>query len=206
MTGSSDRQDPEVGRPAALLPALGVAGAHEDPVRPGLEAGRFAELREVLPDGEQRLLRRVLGEVDVAQDPARHGEEPVGDLRGDEGVGPLVAVLGPDHEVDFHASSACRHRSVRCRSQGMGEWSAGDGECSIGSARMTRRGAHVPTRAGHQLRAEQQDPRVGQAAHRFRRFRSARISRAAFRPGAPVTPPPGCAPDPARYSPSTGIR
>ena len=41
---------------------------------------------------------------------------------------------------------------------------------------------------------------------RRRRFRSARISRAAFAPGAPVTSPPGCAPDPHRYRPPTGIR
>ena len=39
-----------------------------------------------------------------------------------------------------------------------------------------------------------------------RLFRSAMTSTAAFRPGAPVTPPPGCAPEPARYRPSTGIR
>ena len=41
----------------------------------------------------------------------------------------------------------------------------------------------------------------------LRRFlRSAITSRAALRPGVAVTPPPGCAPEPARYSPSTGIR
>ena len=93
--GLVHRQQPEVRRPAALFPALGVAGAHEEPVRPGLEAGRVAELREVLPDGEQRLLRRVLGEIEVAQDPARHGKEPIGDLGGDEGVRLLVTVAGP---------------------------------------------------------------------------------------------------------------
>ena len=37
---------------------------------------------------------------------------------------------------------------------------------------------------------------------RYRFSRSLRISRAAFAPGPPVTPPPGCAPEPARYSPS----
>ena len=41
----------------------------------------------------------------------------------------------------------------------------------------------------------------------LRRFRkSERISRAAFLPGCPVTPPPGWAPDPARYSPSSPKR
>ncbi len=49
-------------------------------------------------------------------------------------------------------------------------------------------------------------PRRRLGAYRRRRFASASTSRAAFRPGTPVTPPPGCAPDPARYRPSTGIR
>jgi hypothetical protein len=79
---------------------------HEEPVRPRLEAGGVAELREVLPDGEQRLLRRVLGEVHVTQNPARHGKEPIGDVAGKEGVCPLVTALGPDHDVGIHATSA----------------------------------------------------------------------------------------------------
>src|SRR5206468_11339853 len=36
-------------------------------------------------------------------------------------------------------------------------------------------------------------------ARRRSRRRSERISRAAFWPGAPVMPPPGCAPEPQRY-------
>ena len=87
------RKQAEVGRPATFLPALGVAGAHEEPVRPGLEAGRVAELRKVLPDAQQRLLRRILGEVEVAQDPARHGKVPIGDLGRKEGVRLLVTSL-----------------------------------------------------------------------------------------------------------------
>ncbi len=35
---------------------------------------------------------------------------------------------------------------------------------------------------------------------------SRRISRAALRPAAPLTPPPGCAPAPHKYRPSIGIR
>ena len=37
-------------------------------------------------------------------------------------------------------------------------------------------------------------------------FKSLRTSRAAFAPGPPVTPPPGWAPAPQRYSPATGAR
>ena len=63
-----NRQQPQIRRPTAGPPALGIAGAHEEPIGPGLEAGRVAELGKVLPDAEQRLLRRVLGKIDVAQD------------------------------------------------------------------------------------------------------------------------------------------
>jgi hypothetical protein len=35
-----NRQQPQVRRPTAGLAALGVAGAHQEPIRPGLEAGR----------------------------------------------------------------------------------------------------------------------------------------------------------------------
>ena len=82
---------------------LGVAGAHEEPVRPGVKARRVAELRKVPPDGQQRLLRRVLGEVDVAQDPVRHRVEPVAGGDGEAREGLLVTVLCPDHEIGIHA-------------------------------------------------------------------------------------------------------
>ena len=51
------RQDVEVGRPLPGPASLGVAGAHEEPVRPGVKARRVAEPRKVLPDGEQRVGR-----------------------------------------------------------------------------------------------------------------------------------------------------
>src|SRR5581483_2341448 len=35
---------------------------------------------------------------------------------------------------------------------------------------------------------------------------SRRITLAAFRPGTPITPPPGCVPEPQRYRPATGER
>ena len=40
----------------------------------------------------------------------------------------------------------------------------------------------------------------------FDHFPSFNISRAALYPGAPITPPPGCAPDPHKYRPRTGVR
>src|SRR5262245_64153070 len=70
------RQEAEVRRGAASPATLGVAGTHEEPVRPGGKARRVAEVGEVPPDVEQRLLRRILGEGDVAQNPVRHRVAP----------------------------------------------------------------------------------------------------------------------------------
>jgi len=44
------------------------------------------------------------------------------------------------------------------------------------------------------------------AGQRARRPRSRSTSRAQLRPGKPVTPPPGCAPEPHRYRPLSGER
>ena len=104
------RQQAEVRRPATSPASLGVTGAHEEAVRPGLKACRVAELRKVPPDAQQRLLRRILGKAEVAQDPVRRGKEPIGP-RGSEGREcPLVAVLREFHEIGVHALFRLRHR------------------------------------------------------------------------------------------------
>ena len=107
------RQEAEVRRPAAGPASLGVAGAHEEPVRPGVEARRVAELRKVPPDGQQRLLRRVLGEVGVAQDPVRHRVESVAHGDGEAREGLLVAVLRPSDQLGIHALPPLAARSIR---------------------------------------------------------------------------------------------
>ena len=101
------REEAHVRGPATGSAALGVAGAHEEPIRPGVKARRVAELRKVSPDVEQRLLRGVLGEVGVAQDPVRHRMEPIADGHGEAGEGPFVAALRSNHEFGIHAPSAC---------------------------------------------------------------------------------------------------
>ena len=88
----------------AVPASLGIAGAHEEPVRPGVEARRVAELREVAPDGEQRLLRRVLGEIEVAQNSVRDRVEPIPDGNGKAREGLFVAALRSSHEIGIHAS------------------------------------------------------------------------------------------------------
>ena len=59
--------------------SLGMAGVDEQPVGPGLEPVRIPQRGQVPPRLEQRPLRRVLGQVRVAQDPARNRMELVTD-------------------------------------------------------------------------------------------------------------------------------
>jgi hypothetical protein len=98
----------EVRCPAAVSLALGVAGAHEEPVRPGLKAGRVAQLRKISPDRQQRLLRRVLGEADVAQDPVRDRVQPPTGSDREARECLLIAALRRLHELDVHAASSTR--------------------------------------------------------------------------------------------------
>lgn len=49
--------------------------------------------------------------------------------------------------------------------------------------------------------------RLDPPRRKVRRTRWSRtMTRDAFRPGIPITPPPGCVPDPHRYSPRSGVR
>ena len=113
------RQQAQVRHPLPGPATLGVAGAHEEPVRPGVKVRRVAELREVPPDVEQRLLRRVLGEIGVAQDPVRHRMETISHGDGEAREGLLVAVLCLPHEIDVHVLPPCGVGRRR-RSNGMG--------------------------------------------------------------------------------------
>jgi hypothetical protein len=84
--------------------SLGVAGAHEQLIRPCLEAGRVAELRQALPDPQQGLLRRILGKFAVPKDAMCHCLEPpsVGDDKRGEGF--LISSLSRHHQLGIHPS------------------------------------------------------------------------------------------------------
>ena len=64
---------------------------------PGREVGKIS------PDGQQRLLRGILGEFDVAQDPVRHPVEPATHGDGEARECLFVTVLGPHHEIGIHS-------------------------------------------------------------------------------------------------------
>ena len=91
--------------PAATA-MLGVRGVHEQPVRPGVEPIRVAERRQMAPDVDQRLLRRVLGARPVPQDAVGDRVEPIHDLGDDEIECSPVALLRPSHEIRLHVPAS----------------------------------------------------------------------------------------------------
>ncbi len=94
-------------RPPSCLPPFPVAGTDEEPIRPRLEPFRVAKLREPLPDGQQGLLRGVLGQVGVAQDPVRDRQERGRHGGGQAGERLPVSTLSATHELDVHAFLSC---------------------------------------------------------------------------------------------------
>jgi hypothetical protein len=102
-------------RSPALVSCLGDAGADDQAVAPGLEPVRVTEPRQLVPDGGERLLEGVLGEVVVAQDPVGDREEPSG-RQPDEGFeGLLIAAGGSPHEVPLHHCHLSQSRvAARC--------------------------------------------------------------------------------------------
>ena len=99
-----DAQDGDGRRLASAALELVVHVVDEEPTEPGIEAVGVAQAGQVAPAGDERLLDRVLGAIGVAQDEARHGEEPVDDARHDH-VERLPVALGCSlHERSLHAS------------------------------------------------------------------------------------------------------
>ena len=73
------RKQPKVAAVTSFATRFGIAGIHEEPMGPGLEPIGIPEARKMAPRVEQCLLRGVLGEVRVTQDPARHRVQRVTD-------------------------------------------------------------------------------------------------------------------------------
>ena len=63
-------------------------------------------------------MRRILGEIDVAQDPMRDGEEPVPDCDGKERKRLLVALFARDTDSDPYLPSM--EPDLTCSQKGMG--------------------------------------------------------------------------------------
>jgi hypothetical protein len=116
-----DRQDMEgFGAQRRVRRGPRAASPEEQPVRPGIEAGRVAELRQVTPDAEGRLLAGVLGEVRVAQDPVGDRVQSITHDDREARTCPAIEALRPDDEVDIHVPPTSRRRSRAAPSPGMG--------------------------------------------------------------------------------------
>ncbi len=100
---SVDRQDPNGRDPGALAARLRIADVDEHSLEPGVEPLRIAEAGQLAPGDHQRLLHRVLGEADVAEDAARDPEEQVAPRPGQDGERLPVPALGLLHEVAIHS-------------------------------------------------------------------------------------------------------
>ncbi len=83
LSSSSGAAGPSTGRtrrfddPATLPRRLGDAHVDDETLEPGIEPVRIAEPPQVTPGDHQRVLKGILGPIDVAQDPLGDREEPV---------------------------------------------------------------------------------------------------------------------------------
>src|SRR5262249_4777234 len=84
-------------RPAAQL---GAAGVDDDPLEPGVEVARLAQLAQLPPGRDERLLDRVPRVGVVAEDRPGRPERPVQLARDDALEGGLVAGGGAADELD----------------------------------------------------------------------------------------------------------
>jgi len=76
--------------------------ADQDPGRPRLEPLRIAKAGQLAPGNDQGLLDRVVGEIDVPEDPSRGPEQPVGMGAHEDGEGVPITALSQFHEVAIH--------------------------------------------------------------------------------------------------------
>ena len=110
---SVDRQHVQIGQMTALTHRRGQTGVDEETAHPRVEPVRIAELGQVTPGDHQRLLKGILGSVDIAEDAVRGREEAVGPRAHQVGIGLLVATLGGLHAFAVHRSPSIRpHRAL----------------------------------------------------------------------------------------------
>ena len=80
-----------------------VAGAHQEPVEPGVEAVGVAQAAEVDPRLQQGVLDRVGSPVLLAQDESRGCQQASGATRGQRREGVDIPALRLDHQLTLHA-------------------------------------------------------------------------------------------------------
>ena len=105
-----EQDEGHLGAPAQAA-SLVIAGVHDEPAEPGVEAIRVPQLRELPPGPDERLLRRVLRPVRVPEDEAGQGVEPVG--RGADERGERIVVAAHRQQHVRRAHVGCVRLSVR---------------------------------------------------------------------------------------------
>jgi hypothetical protein len=103
-----DGQGADAGSETSGAMGLGIAGPHDEPIRPRIKALRVAKLGEVPPNRQQRLLSGVLGEVQITQDAVGQGMEPPTGGESKASERRFIALLGPDNELGIHVPPPLR--------------------------------------------------------------------------------------------------
>ena len=95
-------EDLELGVPATISPRMLDAHVREHALEPEVEPVRIAEVRQVTPGDHQRVLKGVLGPVDITKDPAGDPVQAIETRTHQVHEGDLVAALRRDHELSIH--------------------------------------------------------------------------------------------------------
>jgi len=112
---AADRLDQElvdVGRPAPVARRVGVAGADEDSEGPTLKVFGVPETWKFPPDGQQGILKDILGEAGITDDPPGDAQECVADLTHQIRERVLIAGAGSLHQLLIQPtlhSAVCDH-------------------------------------------------------------------------------------------------
>ena len=102
---SVDREHSDARDPGAPSACLCVAGVDEHSVEPGIEPVRIAESGQLTPGDHERLLHRILGQADVAEDATRDAEQVVPACASQDGECLPVPALGLFDEIALHSSA-----------------------------------------------------------------------------------------------------
>ncbi len=99
----------------ALAPRFAVAGAHDEAVEPGVEAGRVAHGADVQPGRDDRVLGRIRCPIVVTQDQARGPLETIEGGVSEDAERFTIAVPGAKDEIFLHRSPDSQRLRGRIR-------------------------------------------------------------------------------------------
>src|SRR6266545_2727075 len=92
----------DVAAEAPFAPALSIAGAHEQAVRPRLPAVRVAQTGQIAPRLQECLLRRVTSDLGIARDAVCHPVEAVDRTSRERGERIAIALGRSLDECPLH--------------------------------------------------------------------------------------------------------